>query len=104
MSNGGSHTNFDSAAFTVGAVGGAISIAGALGAGIQNYRAAQAERWMNWTIEQLRAALECSEALRYDVHCRLNDANSRIADLERQLADVRFSVRRDQARALRARR
>lgn len=104
MSAGGSHTNFDSAAFTVGAIGGAATIAGALGAGIQNYRAALAERWSAWTIDQLRAALDCSEALRYDAHCDLNAANARIADLERQLADVRFVIKRDRARQSLARR
>ena len=36
---GGSHTNFNTSAFTVGAVGGAGLIAGALGAGLANYRA-----------------------------------------------------------------
>jgi hypothetical protein len=41
---GDSHTNFDSAAFTVGAVNGAATIAGALGAGISNLAAARRER------------------------------------------------------------
>jgi hypothetical protein len=63
---GDSHTNFNAAAFTVGAVGGAATIAGALGAGLANLRAAQAGRWEGWTIQHLIAALELSEALRED--------------------------------------
>jgi hypothetical protein len=42
---GDSHTNFNAAAFTVGAVGGAATIAGAIGAGISNLAAARRERW-----------------------------------------------------------
>jgi hypothetical protein len=41
---GDSHTNFNAAAFTVGAVGGAATIAGAIGAGIGNLAAARRER------------------------------------------------------------
>jgi hypothetical protein len=41
---GDSHTNFDAAAFTAGAVGGAATIAGALGAGISNFVASRRER------------------------------------------------------------
>jgi hypothetical protein len=104
MTAGGSHTNFDTAAFSVGAIGGAATIAGAIGAGWQNYRAACADRWASWTIGQLRAALDCSELMRYGLHCDLNAANQRIADLERQLADIRFVIKRDRARALRAQR
>lgn len=36
MSSGGSHTGFNQSAFTAGAVGGALSIAGALVAGATN--------------------------------------------------------------------
>jgi hypothetical protein len=42
---GDSHTNFNAAAFTVGAVGGAATIAGAIGAGISNLAAARRKRW-----------------------------------------------------------
>jgi hypothetical protein len=41
---GDSHTNFDAAAFTVGAVGGAATIAGSVGAGIANFAAVRRER------------------------------------------------------------
>jgi hypothetical protein len=41
---GDSHTNFNTTAFIVGAVGGAATIAGAFGAGISNLAAARRER------------------------------------------------------------
>jgi hypothetical protein len=44
MASGDSHTNFDAGAFTVGAIGGAATIAGAIGAGISNLAAARRER------------------------------------------------------------
>jgi hypothetical protein len=43
---GGSHTNFDTSAFTVGAIGGAATIAGAVAAGVANIAAARRERGM----------------------------------------------------------
>jgi hypothetical protein len=61
---GGSHTNFDESAFTVGALSGAGILAGALGAGLANYRAAQERKWMAWNATALRGALDLSEALR----------------------------------------
>ncbi len=61
---GDSHTNFDATAFTAGAVGGAATIAAALGAGLANLRAAQDRRWEGWNVQQLITALELSEALR----------------------------------------
>ncbi|MGM4916235.1 hypothetical protein [Tardiphaga sp. 813_E8_N1_3] len=43
---GDSHTGFDQQAFTVGAVGGAATIAGAIGAGIRSLAVARRERGM----------------------------------------------------------
>jgi hypothetical protein len=84
--SGDSHTNFDAGAFTVGALGGAATIAGALGAGLANLRAAQARRWESWTVTQLIAALELSEALRENDH-RIKRARSiTIARLRSQRA------------------
>jgi hypothetical protein len=40
----GSHTGFDQVAFTVGAIGGAGTIAGAVGVGIRNFQAQRRER------------------------------------------------------------
>ncbi|CUT11469.1 hypothetical protein BF49_2549 [Bradyrhizobium sp.] len=102
MTNGGSHTNFDPTAFTVGAVGGALSIAGALAAGVENYTKAQRRSWSDWTVEQLRAALDCSEALRFRAHLDLNDARATNADLERRIADLTFVFKRQDARRARA--
>ncbi|MCK1341010.1 hypothetical protein IVB38_34595 [Bradyrhizobium sp. 38] len=101
---GGSHTNFDPGAFTVGAAGGALSIAGAVAAGVQNYVAARAERWAAWTLEQLRCALDLSESLRCEQYRELLDARARVAELERQIADRAFVLKRDRARLLLKRR
>lgn len=102
MSKGGSHTNFESAAFSAGAVGGALSIAGALAAGVQNYTRAQRNSWDGWTIEQLRRALECSEALRLRAHLDLNDAKATNADLERRIADLTLTFKKQAARRAQA--
>lgn len=61
---GGSHTHFNESAFTVGAVSGAGLLAGAVGAGLANYRAAQERKWSNWNVTALCGALDLSEALR----------------------------------------
>ena len=65
MAVGGSHTNFDTTSFGVGAVAGTALIAGALGRGIQNLRTQRASfaAWQN--IEALRAVAELSEGLRF---------------------------------------
>ncbi|MCU1348959.1 MAG: hypothetical protein JWO56_1989 [Acidobacteria bacterium] len=84
---GGSHTAFDASAFGAGALGGAGAIAGALALGVTNYRAAQAQRWNTWNAEQLRAALDLSEAF------RAREAAT-IAGLRRDLATARTAVAR----------
>ena len=104
MSAGGSHTNFDSAAFSVGAVGGAAALGSALALGFANYRQAQRDRWAGWTVAQLQAALDCSETMRFAVHDELNATKARVAELERQLADRAFVFKREQARRARAQR
>ena len=100
----GSHTNFDTDAFTVGAVGGALSIGSALAVGWQNYRQAQRQRWAEWTVAQLQAALDCSESMRFGLHNDLNAARVEIAGLKRKLADREFEFKRDAAHRARARR
>ncbi|HEX7883543.1 MAG TPA: hypothetical protein VF499_12480 [Afipia sp.] len=89
MTTGGSHTNFDASAFTAGAVGGAMTIAGAIGAGIANVRAQRQAAFADWNSRQLRAALELSEALRAPQH-RINQAQRlTIVRLERERAVAR---------------
>ena len=61
---GGSHTNFDTQAFGVGAFGAAAMLAGALGAGLANARARRQSAFANWQEHELRAALQLSEAFR----------------------------------------
>jgi len=41
---GGSHTGFEQTAFSVGAIGGAATIAGAIGVGIRNFQAQRQQR------------------------------------------------------------
>ncbi|MEH2536479.1 hypothetical protein [Bradyrhizobium sp. AZCC 1699] len=86
---GGSHTNFESTAFSVGAVAGAATIAGALGAGLADLRAQRAAANAGWREHQLRAALELSELLRRREH-RVNRAQRiTIARFERERAIAR---------------
>ena len=101
MTSGGSHTNFDSAAFTVGAVGGAATIGAALVQGFANYRQQQADRWANWNVQQLRTALDLSESLRAHeatIIDRLERENAWLQQtvecLERQARDVSVSAAR----------
>jgi hypothetical protein len=95
---GGSHTNFDTAAFGVGAIGGAATIAGALGAGIRNFQAQRQATWLSWTWEQLRAALELSEAFRAHERQQLQAAVDTIADRDRTIAEITRQLRTEQAR------
>lgn len=89
MATGGSHTNFNTAAFGVGAVAGAATIAGALGAGLANVRA-ERQAFAGWSEEkQLRAALDLSEALRGREHRIIREQRITIARLERERATVR---------------
>jgi hypothetical protein len=89
MASGDSHTNFDAAAFTVGAVGGAATIAGAIGVGIANVRAQRQSAFAGWQEHQLRAALELSEALRANEHRIIRAHRVTIARFERREATRR---------------
>jgi hypothetical protein len=72
---GDSHTKFDAGAFTVGAVGGAATIAGAVGVGIVNF------------------ANSCRERGVIDA---LNSRDTTILQLERRIANQRTELgRRD---------
>jgi hypothetical protein len=61
---GGSHTRFDQAAFTVGAIGGAATIAGAVGVGIRNFQAQRRERRVRDVVRRRDALIR---RLRYRV-------------------------------------
>ena len=61
---GSSHTNFDTAAFGVGAMSGALALGAAVAAGVANFRAAQAARYEEWTVQRLVAALRYAELMR----------------------------------------
>lgn len=97
---GGSHTDFDSGAFTLGAAGGAATIAGAMVAGWQNYRAAQADRWHGWNAEQMRRALDYTDSMLIVRTDERDAAIRRIAELERFESNRSFIVKRERARSI----
>lgn len=85
---GGSHTDFNPPRSRLAHSAAPGALASALGAGFANLHAAQAqhrENWACWTIEQLRRALDLSEAFRRKTHVELQKAVDTIADLRRQL-------------------
>jgi hypothetical protein len=93
--SGGSHTNFDTQAFTVGAVGGALTLAAAVAAGVQSFREASAESYAAWTAQQLRSGLMLSEARRgheLDMLAQalraIDERDRRIAQLEKTLLNA----------------
>jgi hypothetical protein len=93
---GGGHTNFNTASFTTGALSGAGALASAFGAGFANFRAAQAQRrenWAGWTIEQLRRALDLSEAFRWKTYIELRKAVETVAERDRTIADLRRQLK-----------
>jgi hypothetical protein len=93
---GDSHTNFNSGAFTAGAVGGALTIAGGIVAGAQNVLAARREM----TIADLQALLDMSEALRGDQWDTIQSQRRRITELERRIQRMIDSPVIKQARAI----
>ena len=97
MSVGGSHTNFDAAAFGPGAVGGALTLGGALAAGVANFRAAQQARYEDWTVEQLVAAVRYSELMRAQDQITLGRENQR---LRKEIARLRRNTVVSAARRL----
>lgn len=64
MSSGDSHTGFDSAGFTMGAVGGAALLGSAFVATLQAIVQANREACDRWDRKQLEEAFNCSEILR----------------------------------------
>jgi hypothetical protein len=98
---GGSHTNFDSAAFGVGAIAGASTIAAAIAAGIANLRAGRECDYLSWTAEALRRALRLSELFRARELDQLQVAVDTIADRDRTIAELTRQLRTEQARSAR---
>jgi hypothetical protein len=90
---GDSHTNFDVGAFSIGAVGGAATIAGAIGAGIANVRAQRQSTFADWQERELRAALELSEAFRANDQRIIRAQAVTIARFERKEATQRAHTR-----------
>jgi hypothetical protein len=97
MSVGGSHTNFNVDAFTVGAVGGAASLGAALIAGVQNVeRQRQAQ-----TVEQQTHRLQCM----LDLSEMLREKGWHDLQRERQInADLRLALKLSRARAIQGKR
>jgi hypothetical protein len=90
---GDSHTGFDQQAFTVGAIGGAATIAGAIGAGLANVRAQRRSEYADWRENELRAALELSEAFRANDRRIIRGQAVTIARFERKEATQRAHCR-----------
>lgn len=59
---GGSHTDFNSTAFGVGAAAGSLTLAAALGAGLTNYRAQARARYERLNQDALYSALDYYDA------------------------------------------
>jgi hypothetical protein len=95
---GGSHTNFDSQSFSVGAFGGALTLAAALAAGIANLRAVRENEYATWTAETLRRALRLSELFRARELEQLKAAVETIAKRDRTVADLTVQLRIEQFR------
>lgn len=60
--SGGSHTDFNSTAFGLGAAAGSLTLASAFGAGLANYRAQSRARYERLHRDALYAALDYCEA------------------------------------------
>jgi predicted component of type VI protein secretion system len=98
---GGSHTNFDSGAFTAGALTGSGAIAGALVAGVANHLArARAQRGRAWQEADWQRALALSELLRRRDQQRARDAEVEVAKLRARVAWALSAPRVATARAL----
>ncbi|MGY3356423.1 hypothetical protein ACVWZK_003086 [Bradyrhizobium sp. GM0.4] len=93
MAAGGSHTSFNTEAFTVGAVSGAGILAGALAQGFQNYRAQQRDRWADWNLDQLRLALDLSESLRVHDGQQIDRLEREVLTLQADLARAEREAR-----------
>ena len=94
--SGGSHVNFDTGAFGLGAAGGALTLAGALVAGAQNVAMAAEADFMAWSLDEARKGLHLSEQLRardratlLQAVAELNASRGRNGRLERDLAVMR---------------
>ncbi len=89
---GDSHTGFNSGGFSAGAVGGALTIAGAVIAGAQAAAHLNSRRWADWERHQLEAALDLSEALK--THLVEENDELRTENAKLKLAMRRVAMRR----------
>jgi hypothetical protein len=90
-----SHTAFHAPSFTGAAIGGAMTIAGALVSGIQNTARANACAWANYNREQLEKTLDLSEALREHAVRRAEKAETEL----RKIKTLALKRARGRARA-----
>lgn len=94
---GDSHTGFDSGAFSAGAIGGAMTIAGAMVAGIQN---ARRQNWERFNRSALIVSLEYSDEQRAYLYKNLQIANRKIGDLQTEVISLRAEIKAERARQL----
>jgi hypothetical protein len=83
---GGSHTNFDQQAFTVGAIGGAATIAGALVAGVTNIAAGRRERGV-------RDALQSRDAVICSLRRRIDNQRTELGRRDATIRDQALTIR-----------
>ena len=75
------HTGFNSGVFTVGAVGAAATLAGAMVGTLQAAAQLNARRWDGWTRDQLVTAANLSEALKNDLREKVDELTAENARL-----------------------
>lgn len=101
MSSGDSHTGFNSAAFTAGALSGAGLLAGALASGMQAVVQANREACARWTHNELKEAFNLSELLRFKRTEELAELQAEHAELQAENAKLRLLVSSVTVRPLR---
>jgi hypothetical protein len=90
---GDSHTNFNSGAFTAGAVTGSLALAGAFVGTLQALVQANREACARWTHNELKEAFNASELLRFKRTKELTDLRAEHAELQAANEQLRLLVR-----------
>jgi|SRR3954453_3143930 hypothetical protein len=94
-------TGFDARTFTVGAVGGAATIAAAFAAVIQNARAANFARWDR---QALVDGIEFSEQMRARLYREVQVSNRRMLEMQSEMIALTAELKAMRAREILRRR
>lgn len=89
---GDSHTNFNSRAFTAGAVTGSLALAGAFVGTLQALVQVNREACARWTHNELKEAFNVSELLRFRRNEELTELRAEHAELKEENAKLRLLV------------